>query len=235
MTADDPGSAPQAPTGLDDGGALLPLPEGADLRPHARIAEALLFAAPRPLTVRELAERLPRGCDVGKVLETLEADYQGRGVTLVKVGAAYALRTAPDLAPYLTEHRSEPRRLSRAAVETLAIIAYHQPVTRAEIEEIRGVALSRGTLDVLLEAGWISPRGRRRSPGRPLTWGTSDTFLDHFGLGGLDQLPGIEDLRAAGLLDTRPAIAAYGARADELPLEGDEAEDDPFSGEAARP
>ncbi|SDG96144.1 SMC-Scp complex subunit ScpB [Roseospirillum parvum] len=228
MTADETRPTPESAPGIDDPAALLPLPEGADLRPHARIAEALLFAAPRPLTPRELAERLPRGCDVGQVLDSLRADYQGRGVHLVKLGEGYAFRSAPDLAPYLTEHRNETRKLSRAAVETLAIIAYHQPVTRAEIEEIRGVALSRGTLDVLLEAGWIGPRGRRQSPGRPLTWGTSDSFLDHFGLGGLDELPGIEDLRAAGLLDSRPAIAAYGARADELPLEEeDDPEDDP--------
>jgi len=131
----------------------------------------------------------------------------------VRRGGTWAFRTAPDLAEALTVETVERRRLSRAAVETLAIIAYHQPVTRAEIEEIRGVAVSKGTLDVLLESGWIRPRGRRHTPGRPLTWGTSDAFLDHFGLEGLKDLPGIEEMRAAGLLDARPALAAYGARA----------------------
>ena len=131
---------------------------------------------------------------------------------MVKVNKAWAFRTAPDLGPQLIVEREVTRKLSRAAVETLAIIAYHQPITRAEIEEIRGVGLSKGTMDVLFEAGWIRPRGRRRSPGKPVTWGTSDKFLDQFGLENLDDLPGMEDLKAAGLLDKRPAIQALGAR-----------------------
>ena len=159
-----------------------------------------------------MAERLPDGADIPGLLETLQEHYKGRGVHLVKVNKAWAFRTAPDLGPQLIVEREVTRKLSRAAVETLAIIAYHQPITRAEIEEIRGVGLSKGTMDVLFEAGWIRPRGRRRSPGKPVTWGTSDKFLDQFGLENLDDLPGMEDLKAAGLLDKRPAIQTLGAR-----------------------
>lgn len=181
---------------------------------HAcRIAEAILFASADPVSMEALKEKLPPRTDVRKVLNTLMAHYKGRGVQLSRAGDHYAFRTAPDLAERLGEETVTTRRLSRAAIETLAIIAYHQPVTRAEIEEIRGVALSKGTLDTLLEAGWIRPRGRRPTPGRPLTWGTTDRFLDHFGLETLKDLPGVEELKAAGLLDARPAIAAYGARA----------------------
>lgn len=178
-----------------------------------RLLEAILFASAEPLAEKDLKARLPAGTDVTGLLRTLAAQYSGRGVELVRRGGTWAFRTAPDLAEALTVETVEQRRLSRAAVETLAIIAYHQPVTRAEIEEIRGVAVSKGTLDVLLESGWIRPRGRRPTPGRPLTWGTSDAFLDHFGLETLKDLPGIEEMRAAGLLDARPALAAYGARA----------------------
>ncbi|MBB4265827.1 SMC-Scp complex subunit ScpB [Roseospira visakhapatnamensis] len=187
-----------------------PPPDEFDL---LRRLEALLFAAAAPLTETDLKARLPAGADVAGLLRTLSTQYSGRGVTLVRRGGTWAFRTAPDLAEALTLETVEPRKLSRAAVETLAIIAYHQPVTRAEIEEIRGVTVSKGTLDVLLEAGWIRPRGRRQSPGRPLTWGTNDAFLDHFGLESLKDLPGIAEMRAAGLLDARPALAAYGARA----------------------
>jgi segregation and condensation protein B len=183
-------------------------------RHHAlRIVEALLFAAAEPLSEKALAGRLPDGADLKDLLRDLAGRYEGRGVVLRQTGNGWAFRTAPDLAPLLTQERTETRKLSRAGLETLAIIAYHQPVTRAEVEDIRGVALSRGTLDILLEAGWIKPRGRRDTPGRPLTWGTTEAFLDHFGLESLRDLPGIEDLKAAGLLDTRPALAAYGARA----------------------
>lgn len=181
---------------------------------HAvRIVEALIFASADPVSVDGLKEKLPAAIDVRKVLATLQEHYRGRGVQLVQAGGHWAFRTAPDLAERLKVETVETRRLSRAAIETLSIIAYHQPVTRAEIEEIRGVALSKGTMDTLLEAGWIRPRGRRATPGRPLTWGTTDRFLDHFGLESLKDLPGIEELKAAGLLDARPAIAAYGARA----------------------
>jgi segregation and condensation protein B len=168
-----------------------------------RILEAMLFAAREPLSEKDLASRLPEGADIVGMLEELKAQFANRGVHLTPVGAAWAFRTAPDLAAYMEVEKSVVRRLSRAAVETLAIIAYHQPVTRAEIEEIRGVSLSRGTLDILLEAGWIRPRGRRRVPGKPITWGTSDAFLDHFGLESLSVLPGVEELKAAGLLDKR--------------------------------
>ncbi|MFQ5957783.1 MAG: SMC-Scp complex subunit ScpB [Alphaproteobacteria bacterium] len=165
-----------------------------------RLLEALLFAASEPLDEGTLAERLPCDADVAALLARLKDDYADRGVNLVRVGGKWALCTAADLAPYLRRHVDVPRKLSRAAVETLAIIAYHQPVTRAEIEEMRGVSLSRGTLDILLEAGWIRPKGRRNTPGRPATWVTTDAFLAHFGLDSVGDLPGVEELRAAGLL-----------------------------------
>jgi|CEGC01.1.fsa_nt_gi segregation and condensation protein B len=191
-----------------------------------RLAEAILFASVQPLPVRALAARLPGGYDVPDLLRELAETYRGRGVELREADGTWAFRTAADLAEQMTVEQTESRRLSRAALETLAIIAYHQPVTRAEVEDIRGVALSKGTLDILLEAGWIRPRGRRNTPGRPLTWGTSDGFLDHFGLESLRDLPGLEDLRAAGLLDTRPSIAAYGARANDSGILYDTDEDD---------
>jgi segregation and condensation protein B len=147
--------------------------------------------------------RLPEGANIVGMLDELKAQFANRGVHLTPVGTGWAFRTAPDLTAYMEIEKSVVRRLSRAAVETLAIVAYHQPVTRAEIEEIRGVSLSRGTLDILLEAGWIRPRGRRQVPGKPITWGTSDAFLDHFGLESLSALPGVEELKAAGLLDKR--------------------------------
>ncbi len=178
-----------------------------------RLAEALIFASAEPVSERTLVEHLPEGVDVQALLAELETHYGARGFTLVRRGGGWAFRTAPDLAESLKVERTQERKLSRAAVETLAIIAYHQPVTRAEIEEIRGVALSKGTLDILFAAGWVRPKGRRRSPGRPLTWGTSDGFLDHFGLTALDDLPGIKELEAAGLLDSRAAAGAYGNRA----------------------
>ncbi|MFN3075888.1 MAG: SMC-Scp complex subunit ScpB [Alphaproteobacteria bacterium] len=189
--------------------------DSATTRQNLRILEALLFASTEPMESRILAERLPDGANVGRLLATLEKEYAHRGVHLVSAGNRWAFRTAPDLAGLLRIEARVERKLSRAAVETLAIIAYHQPVTRAEIEEIRGVALSKGTLDILFAAGWIHPRGRKQAPGRPALWGTTPIFLDHFGLGSLDDLPGVEELKAAGLLDARPAIAAYGARAEE--------------------
>lgn len=180
---------------------------------HLRLLEAMLFASAQPLAERDLASRLPVEADVRALLGELQRHYAGRGVTLVRRDDKWAFRTAPDLAGRLSIEQTQTRRLSRAAIEVLAIIAYNQPVTRAEIEEVRGVALSKGTLDLLFEAGWIRPRGRRRSPGKPLQWGTSDGFLDHFGLESLDDLPSLKELKAAGLLDTRPAADAYGNRA----------------------
>jgi segregation and condensation protein B len=175
-----------------------------------RLVEALLFAAPEPLSEAELALRLGEESDVPALLRTLAEHYFGRGVNLVGVAGGWAFRTAPDLASALRSEREVPRRLSRAAVETLAVIAYHQPVTRAEIEAIRGVGLARGTLDRLLEAGWVQPKGRRESPGRPLNWATTPHFLAHFGLDSLRELPGVEELRAAGLLDIGPSVLGDG-------------------------
>jgi segregation and condensation protein B len=171
-----------------------------------RLLEALLFASPLPLSEAELAERLGLEADVAGLLHELAATYAEHGINLVRLAGGWTFRTAPDLAPFLISERPVSRKLSRAAVETLAIIAYHQPVTRAEVEAIRGVALARGTLDRLLEAGWVRPRGRRDSPGRPLTWATTPAFLAHFGLGDVTELPGLEELRAAGLLDLGPAV-----------------------------
>ncbi len=168
---------------------------------HLRMIEALLFAASEPLSAVSLADRLPKGVDIEALLDHLRARYEGHGINLVKVADKWAFRTASDLAFLLRREAVETRKLSRAAIETLAIIAYHQPVTRAEIEQIRGVTVSKGTVDVLLEIGWIRPRGRRRVPGRPLTLGTSDSFLEHFNLESLGDLPGMEELKAAGFLD----------------------------------
>ncbi len=178
---------------------------------HLKLLEAILFASTEPLSERALAYRLPEGTELAPLLSVLRDHYADRGVNLVRAGKSWAFRTAPDLAQQLNKEVDVPRKLSRAAVETLAIIAYHQPVTRAEIEEVRGVGLSRGTLDVLLEANWIRPKGRRRTPGRPMTWGTTDGFLDHFGLEDVRDLPGMNELKAAGLLDPGPAISVYGA------------------------
>ena len=199
---------------------------------HLRMLEAILFATAAPLSVDVLAEKLPEGADVAAHLETLQKFYSGRGVNLVVVGGQWQFRTAAGMAFLLRKEVHETRRLSRAAVETLAIIAYHQPVTRAEIEELRGVGLSKGTLDVLMEAGWVRPKGRRRTPGRPVTYGTSEEFLEHFGLAAIDDLPGLEELKAAGLLEDvdrameRLARQAGGSEAgqDQAELELDTAE-----------
>ena len=179
---------------------------------HLRLLEALLFASESPIPERVIADHLPGGVDIQPLLRKLTAMYKSRGVNLVKAGKNWAFRTAPDIRAQLVVEKEMTRKLSRAAVETLAIVAYHQPITRAEIEEIRGVSVSRGTLDVLLEAVWIRPRGRRRTPGRPVTWGTTESFLDHFGLEGLDDLPGLDDLKASGLIDKRPAIQTLTTR-----------------------
>ena len=174
---------------------------------HRRMVEAVLFAASVPVEAASLAARLPEDADVEARLAELAQSYANRGVNLVRVAGGWAFRTAPDLAFLLRQQSEVPKRLSRAAVETLAIIAYHQPATRADIEEVRGVSISRGTLDLLFEAGWVRPVGRRRSPGRPVTYGTTNGFLEHFGLNDVADLPGIDELKAAGFLDTRPARA----------------------------
>lgn len=174
----------------------------------ARILEALLFASAEPLSTAALHERVPEGADVGAALMALQKHYEGRGVHLVEIEGKWAFRTASDLGELLQLERQVVKKPSRAALETLAIIAYHQPVTRAEIENIRGVATHKGTLDALMEAGWIKPGRRRESPGRPLTWVSTGAFLDQFGLEALTDLPGLDDLKASGLLDRRPAIEA---------------------------
>jgi len=192
-----------------------------------RLIEALLFASAAPVTESEIADRLPEGSDVTALLGELEAHYRERGVMLAKIAGGWTFRTAPDLAPRLKLETTVQRRLSRAAVETLAIVAYHQPVTRAEIEEIRGVQISKGTLDTLMEAGWIVPKGRRETVGHPVTWGTSDAFLHHFSLSGIGDLPGMEELKAAGLVGGRAPISLReSALPSEVPSPRDESEAD---------
>ena len=189
-----------------------------------RFVEALLFASAEPVDEGELRRRIPDEIDVRGLLGELAEHYDGRGVVLTRSGTRWAFRTAVDLGPMLRHERPQRRKLSRAAIETLAILAYHQPTTRAEIEEIRGVALSKGTMDTLLEAGWIAPRGRRETPRRPLQWGTTNAFLDHFGLESLKELPGVEELRAAGLLDRRSGATSIAMQQEDL--EEDEEEDE---------
>jgi segregation and condensation protein B len=192
-----------------------------------RIAEAMLFAASEPLEESEIARRMPEGLAVGDVLARLKHDYAARGVNLVRVGKKWLFRTAADLGWLLSKEIVEPKKLSRAALETLAIVAYHQPVTRAEIEDIRGVAISKGTMDVLIETGWVRLRGRRRTPGRPLTYGTTEAFLLHFGLEAIGDLPGLEELKGAGLLEGPHAFSVPQPHddatltEDEDPLEAD--------------
>jgi segregation and condensation protein B len=168
-----------------------------------RMAEALVFASAEPVTEKALAQRLPEGIDVPQVMAELQRFYEKRGVNLVRVADAWAFRTAGDLAFLMSRDAVQQKKLSRAALEVLAIVAYHQPVTRAEMEDIRGVETSKGTLDLLLETGWVRMRGRRRTPGRPVTYGTTESFLDHFGLAEIRDLPGMEELKGAGLLSTR--------------------------------
>lgn len=200
-----------------------------------RVLEALLFAVSEPVTERTIAERLGPGADVPGLLEQLRAMYQGRGVELLQANGRWSFRTSPDVSDRLRLEKLVPRKLSRAAIETLAIIAYHQPVTRAEIEEIRGVVVSGGTVDILLEEGWIKPRGRKQVPGRPVMWGTSNAFLDHFGLESIQDLPGIDELKAAGLLDSKRGVSAYATRGSETLLfdteESDEALEPLLDGE----
>jgi segregation and condensation protein B len=172
-------------------------------RETMRLCEAMIFAAVEPLSEDEMLKRLPEGADLAAALAYLKADYYGRGVNLVRVGKKWLFRTAKDLGWVLQREQVEQKKLSRAATETLAIIAYHQPTTRAEIEDIRGVAISKGTMDVLIETGWVRLRGRRRAPGRPVTYGTTDRFLLHFGLEQISDLPGLDELKGAGLFDGR--------------------------------
>ncbi|MDQ8728816.1 SMC-Scp complex subunit ScpB [Bradyrhizobium sp. LHD-71] len=178
--------------------------EAPAMRPEElRLLEAMLFASNEPLDEPTLKKKLPEGIDIKAALEQLQSDYAPRGVNLVRIDGKWSFRTASDLSWLMTRESTETRRLSRAAIEMLAIIAYHQPVTRAEIEEIRGVVTSKGTLDVLLETGWIRPRGRRKTPGRPLTFGTTEQFLSQFSLEAVGDLPGLDELRGTGLLDSR--------------------------------
>jgi segregation and condensation protein B len=198
--------------------------EDVAVRPEAlRLLEALLFASAVPLDEKTLGKRLPDGVDIKVALRDLQADYASRGVNLVHIGDKWTFRTAADLSWLMTREVVETRKLSRAAIETLAIVAYHQPVTRTEIEEIRGVATSRGTLDVLLETTWIRPRGRRKTPGRPLTFGTTEAFLSQFGIEALGDLPGLEELKGTGLLDSRlPSGFMVPAPSDDPALRDDE-------------
>ncbi len=198
-------------------------PEPAARPEELRLLEALLFAAGEPLDEATLGKRLPEGANVKQALAQLQAEYATRGVNLVRIGKKWTFRTAGDLSWLLTKETVETRKLSRAAIETLAIVAYHQPVTRAEIEEIRGVVAAAGTLDVLLKTGWIRPRGRRKAPGRPITYGTTETFLSHFGLEEVGDLPGLDELKGAGLMEgNMPAGFAVPIPSDDSTLRDDE-------------
>lgn len=205
-----------------------PTPEQATRPEELRLLEALLFAASEPLDEATLAQRLPDGVDVKDALARLKAEYAPRGVNLVRIGRKWTFRTASDLSWLLTKQTVETRKLSRAAIETLAIVAYHQPVTRAEIEGIRGVATATGTLDVLLRTGWIRPRGRRKAPGRPITYGTTEAFLSHFGLESVSDLPGLDELKGAGLFEGNlPPGFAVPIPSDDTTLRDDEEPLDP--------
>ena len=211
------------------------IPADPQARPEElRLLEALLFASAEPIDQATLAKRMPDGVDIKAALAQLQAEYAPRGVNLVRVANKWTFRTAGDLSWLMTRESTETRRLSRAAIEVLAIIAYHQPVTRAEVEEIRGVVISKGTLDVLLETGWVRLRGRRRAPGRPITYGTTDRFLEQFGFDSIADLPGLAELKGLGLLDGQlpagftvpdPQLLAD-LQPDELPLEAGEDEDE---------
>ena len=213
--------------------AVVSMHPRAERAQQLRVIEAMLFAATEPLGLDKLAAFLPEGADCEGLLADLESNYANRGVNIVKINGKYSLRTAPDVAFVLRREQVQQKRLSKAALETLAIVAYHQPVTRAEIEDIRGVAISKGTLDMLLEIGWIKMRGRRKTPGRPVTYGTTEAFMRHFGLNEITDLPGLQELKAAGLLDTQlpPGFDLP------LPRIGDEltAEEDPLDGTEGEP
>lgn len=205
MVEPEPGTEPETASELDP--QLL------------RLLEAVLFASAEPMTEAAIATRLPEGSDVPRLLAALADSYAHRGVNLMQAGGNWLFRSAEDLAPQMRVFANPQRKLSRAAIETLAIIAYHQPITRAEMEEIRGVGLSKGTIDILFEQGWIAPRGRRQSPGKPVTWGTTKQFLTDFGIESLESLPGMDELKATGLLDKRPAIQITDGA---LPVEDEE-------------
>ena len=233
LKSSDENDEDDAPDGQDLDAGEAASPE--TLEAHLRVLEAVLFAAKEPVSERKLAGYLDGEVAIADLMEALRERYEGRGVTLVKLGQRWMFRTADDLGYLLEEHATEQRRLSKAALETLAIIAYHQPVMRAEIEDVRGVTISKGTLDVLMETGWVWPRGRRRAPGKPVTYGTTEAFLAHFGLDGLGDLPGLSDLKAAGLLNAdlppdfqMPSPQEVAAMLpDELPLENEgDAEDE---------
>lgn len=198
---------------------------------HLRMVEALLFAAGEPLDQKALATSLPEGADVSALISELQSIYEKRGVNLCCVAGKYQFRTASDLAFLLRKEQPEQKRLSKAAIETLAIIAYHQPVTRAEIEDIRGVVMSKGTIDTLMEVGWVKIRGRKRTPGRPVTYGTSEAFLVQFGLESVGHLPGLDELKAAGFLEAIPPSGfdvpnpSDGLGPDEDPYDGEETEE----------
>ena len=217
-------------TMTDDESAVVTLHPHAGRNQHLRILEAILFAAAEPVAFEKFQSSLPEGADVQSLLADLKANYANRGVNLVEVAGKWALRTADDLGFILRREQVAQRRLSKAALETLAIVAYHQPMTRAEIEDIRGVAISKGTLDILLEIGWVRMRGRRRTPGRPVTYGTTEAFLAHFGLNNVNDLPGMQELKGAGFLDADlpPGFdvpmprATEDLTAEEDPLDGDE-------------
>ena len=224
-----PASLP--PDDLDEeASTVITLHPMADRAESLRIIEAMLFAAAGPLSLAAFSEFLPQGADVAALLADLTDNYHNRGVNIVQVAGKFALRTAPDMSSILRREKTEQKRLSKAALETLSIVAYHQPVTRAEIEDIRGVAISKGTLDNLLEIGWVKMRGRRKTPGRPITYGTTESFLSHFNLNELSDLPGVQELKAAGLLDANvpagfdvpmPRLTDL-LNADEEPLDGTE-------------
>ena len=184
-------------------GEVIPLEDPVQQK---RVIEALLFASPEAVSLKSIQARLPKTADVGRILLEIQEDFKDRGVNLIQMEDVWAFRTASDVGPHLALTKKEEKKLSRAALETMAIIAYHQPVTRAEVENIRGVATNKGTLDVLMESGWIKPGRRRETPGRPVTWTTTNQFLDDFGVSNLTDLPGLNELKASGLLDSRPAI-----------------------------
>jgi segregation and condensation protein B len=215
---------------VETASAVVTLHPRADRSQHLRVIEAILFAAEAPVAIDKLIGFLPEGTDVAGLLSDLQTNYANRGVNLVQIAGEWTLRTAEDLSFVLRRETFEQKKLSKAALETLSIVAYHQPVTRADIEEIRGVAISKGTLDILMEIGWVKMRGRRRTPGRPVTYGTTDAFLSHFGLNEVMDLPGLYELKGAGLLDANlpPDFEMPNPRAsdelapDEDPLEGNE-------------
>ena len=229
-------SADETPDGEGQASATVTRHPRADRNQHLRIVEAILFATAEPVDVSHLKGFLPEGTDIAGLLTDLQANYANRGVNLVEVAGKWLFRTSDDLSYLLRREKVEERKLSKAAMETLAIIAYHQPVTRAEIEDIRGVAISKGTLDQLLEIGWVRMRGRRKTPGRPVTYGTTDAFLSHFGLNEVGDLPGLQELKGAGLLDANlpPGFDIPMPRSsddllpDEEPLDGTETDQLPL-------